>query len=93
MTTRERLTAARAAITRRAVLARYRLRMTREWTAAALVAAAPDLLGLLGFALICAGVYVLRGLGWTLIAAGVPPFTAYLLRELGPSVLARRRRK
>ena len=49
-----------------------------------------DALGLVGFGLVCTGVYMLWGAGWTCVAAGAPLVVIYIARELG---LARRMRR
>jgi hypothetical protein len=46
-----------------------------------IAAAAPDIVGLVAFALVLRGVYVLWGQGWTLIAAGIPLAAIYAWRE------------
>lgn len=57
---------------------------------ASAAAAAPDFVGLAGFAAVVGGVYMLFGTGWALIAFGVPTFAGYLFRETRAARLARR---
>jgi hypothetical protein len=49
-----------------------------------------DVPGVLGYLLVCAGVYLLGGLAWALIAAGVPLLVAYVTRETRASRLGRK---
>lgn len=46
--------------------------------------------GLVGFAMLCAGVYMLAGTAWTLIAAGSPLVFAYVTREARAARLGRK---
>lgn len=49
---------------------------------AAVAAAAPDVVGLVSYVVVLAGVHTLWGTGWTLIAGGLPLFAVYVLRSL-----------
>jgi len=68
----------------RRLLRRARLAVTAAGLAAdaALRRVLPDVVGMAGLGLVCAGIYLLWGPGWTLIAAGTPLCLAYLAREL-----------
>lgn len=73
---------------------RLQLAPTRgQRVAAALVVAAaivPDVVGLVAFALVCRGVYVLWGTGFMYLVAGSLLLIAYVWGELRPPVRQRR---
>lgn len=67
------------------------LRAAAAAAGGAVARAVPDLVGLGGLALVCAGVHELFGRGVTLIVAGSPFVVAYVWREVLAGIVNRRR--